>query len=152
MGTRLRLPGNRFTFAAARVHTDMDMAERPGMRDGSTFAIDVAREADGRSVVVVSGDVDLHSGPELRDRLADLVEDEPRQVVIDLTDATFLDSMALGVLLGAKRDLAARDARLDVVVSNPDLQRVFEITMLDRVFDLHESRAALHASDGDGTA
>jgi anti-sigma B factor antagonist len=126
------------------------MGERPSMGEAAIFSIDVAHEEDGRPIVVVEGDVDLHTGPELRDRLAEIIDDNPRQIVIDLSAATFLDSMGLGVLLGAKKSLAAKGARIDLIVSNPDIRRIFELTMLDRVFDLHSSRSALAAADGAG--
>ena len=49
--------------------------------------------------------------------------------------------MALGVILAAKKRLAAQHARLELVVPTPEIRRIFEITMLDRVFDLHESQS-----------
>jgi anti-sigma B factor antagonist len=98
-------------------------------------------------VVAVVGDVDLHSAPELRDRLAQLGETDAKQVVVDLSECDFLDSMALGVLLGAKKRMARHGRELHVVVRSPDVRRIFEITMLDRVLDLHKTRA--EALDGD---
>jgi anti-anti-sigma factor len=98
-------------------------------------------------VVTVVGDVDLHSAPELRDRLAQLGETDAKQVVVDLSECDFLDSMALGVLLGAKKRMARHGRELHVVVRSPDVRRIFEITMLDRVLDLHTTRA--EALNGD---
>jgi anti-sigma B factor antagonist len=112
--------------------------------------IDVER-SKGAAVVVVNGDVDLHSAPELRERLALLADGEDEHVVVDLSDSTFLDSMALGVLLAAKKRRDADGKRLDIVVSTPDVRRIFEITMLDRIFDLYATRAeALGAGREDG--
>ncbi len=127
------------------------MDEPSGLRESALFSVEVENaDGDGRAVVVVAGDVDLHSGPELRERLAEIVDGEPRQVVVDLTETTFLDSMALGVLLGAKKRLASNGGQIAIVVSNADLRRIFELTMLDRVFDLYPSREALAAADGAG--
>ena len=60
--------------------------------------------------------------------------------MLDLSQVTLVDSMALGVLLGAKKRLATHAGSLDLVVSKPDIRRIFEITMLDRVFTLYASR------------
>jgi anti-sigma B factor antagonist len=59
--------------------------------------------------------------------------------------------MTLGVLLGGMKRLGTAGGRLELVVSRPDIHRIFEITMLDRVFELHETREqALEAClDGD---
>lgn len=124
------------------------MGERASTDGGDYFHVDVERESDGHPVVTVAGDVDLHSGPELRDRLAAIIDDDARHVTIDLTHTTFLDSMALGVLLGAKKRVEATGGNLGLVVSNPDLLRIFEITMLDRVFEIRPTRSQAATTDG----
>ena len=122
------------------------MDERPASAGGD-FRLEVDQTSNG-PVVSVSGDVDLHSAPELRDRLAAIIDEEGAVVTVDLSETSFLDSMALGVLLEARKRLAAIGGELELVVSNPDIRRVFEITMLDRVFTIHLSRAAAIASGG----
>jgi anti-sigma B factor antagonist len=102
------------------------------------------------TLVVVGGDVDLHSAPLLRDELTLLADADVREIVLDLSDATFLDSMALGVILAAKKRVTAQHGRLELVVPAPEIRRIFEITMLDRVFDLHESQEEA-TRDRDGT-
>lgn len=97
--------------------------------------------------MAVAGDVDLHSGPELRDRLTSIIDGDVRQLTIDLSEATFLDSMALGVILGAKKRLDDTGGRLGLVVSNPDLLRIFEITMLDRILEIRPTRSEAVAND-----
>ncbi len=106
--------------------------------------------SEGAAVVVVNGDVDLHSAPELRERLALLADGETEHVVVDLSGSTFLDSMALGVLLAAKKRRDADGKQLDIVVSTPDVRRIFEITMLDRIFDLYATRAEALGGRDDG--
>jgi len=108
--------------------------------------------SDQHPVVTVVGDVDLHSAPVLRDTVTAVFGTTSERVTVDLTEATFLDSMALGVLLGAKKRLAEGGGELDLVVSTPEIRRVFEITMLDRVFEIHPSRDAAGLDDRAGAA
>ena len=55
---------------------------------------------------------------------------------------TFVDSMALGVLVGAMRRLAERGGELRIACADQGVRRIFEITMLDRVFAFSPSREA----------
>jgi anti-sigma B factor antagonist len=108
--------------------------------------------APGITVLSISGEADLHSAPELRDTIATAIEDGAQELVLDLSATTFVDSMTLGVLLGALKRIRARGGHLRLVVPGADVRRIFEITLLDRVFPLHGTReealdAAL-ASDG----
>ena len=100
------------------------------------------------SIVTLAGDVDLHSAPLLRARLVALADAYAEHVVLDLSAATFLDSMALGVMLAAQKCLVAANGRLDLVVPTPEIRRIFEITMLDQVFDLHDTRAEAISGGG----
>lgn len=103
----------------------------------------------GTSVLTVYGDADLHTAPELRERLSEAIDDGAEAIVLDLSGTTFLDSMSLGVLLGAMKRLRARHADMRLVVSRPDVLRIFEITLLDRVFAIDETReAALRSLSG----
>jgi anti-anti-sigma factor len=88
-------------------------------------------------VVSVVGDADLEVVPELRDHLESAASRSQRSVVLDLSKATLIDSMALGVVLRAAKRLRAQSRELHVVVPQAALRRMFEITLLDRVVSLH---------------
>jgi anti-sigma B factor antagonist len=135
-------------WAAPAVGTERHLGDARGIGFDRLFRVGEARLPDGAVVVEVEGDVDLHSAPELRDRLNALIGDGAERVVVDLSEATFLDSMALGVLLGAKREVADRDGMLELVVATDDIRRIFEITMLERIFRIHPTRAEALGADG----
>ena len=95
----------------------------------------------GALVFVLFGEVDLHVTPELRDRLTGAVDEGADYVVLDLARVSFIDSMALGAVLGAMKRLGSLGGQLRVIVPRTsELRRIFEITMLDQVLTLDESR------------
>jgi anti-sigma B factor antagonist len=106
------------------------------------FRIEEERPArNGVVLFVLYGEVDLHVAPELRERLTTAIEEGADYIVLDLSRVTFIDSMALGVLLGARHRLRVLDGDLRLVVGSPDLRRIFELSLLDRVFALDRTRA-----------
>jgi anti-sigma B factor antagonist len=94
------------------------------------------------AVVTTAGDLDLHTAGDLRRALIDAVEEGADVVVVDMAGTTFVDSMALGVLVGAMRRLAERGGELRIACADQGVRRIFEITMLDRVFRFCPSREA----------
>jgi anti-sigma B factor antagonist len=104
------------------------------------FRIDEERLGSRIVVIAIHGDADLTAASELRDRLGEAIEEGPSGLVLDLSGATFLDSMALGVFLSSMKRLRARGGRFRVVAPHDDIRRIFELTLLDRVFDLDPSR------------
>jgi anti-sigma B factor antagonist len=119
--------------------------------DGSDdFHIDEDRPSATTVVLAIHGDADMRAASELKDRLGEVIDDSPSAIVLDLTDATFLDSMTLGVFLTAMKRLRARGGRFRVVAPRAEIRRIFEMTLLDRVFDLDVTRQDALAAAGDG--
>jgi anti-sigma B factor antagonist len=106
----------------------------------SGFRIEEERPTPATAILAIHGEADLHSAPELRERLRAAIEGGATVVVVDLTETDFVDSTSLGVLLGATRRLREREGEIRLVVPRPELRRIFEITLLDRVFQLHDTR------------
>src|SRR5688572_17409305 len=69
----------------------------------------VEKLRDNIPVLEVAGDVDVHTAPQLRDRLNKLIDETDGDIVVDLTGTGFIDSTGLGVLVGARKRLAGRD-------------------------------------------
>lgn len=118
-------------------------------REELDFRVDVVGAGAAVTVISVEGQADLHTAPELRSAISGAIDDGASALVIDLSGATFIDSMTLGVLLGAVKRLRPEGGTVAVVCTDPHIRRIFEITLLDRVFSLHTDRdGALDHADG----
>lgn len=82
------------------------------------------------AVVTPHGDLDLVTSPEFRSAVDAAIDDGAAAMVIDLSDAGFLDSTALGVLLSVHRRLAGR---LAVAGAQPVVRRLFDVTQMGTV-------------------
>lgn len=104
----------------------------------------------GLYVVTLHGEIDAYTTPRLRSDLHQLLEDDAvKALVIDLAAVTFLDSSALGALVGALRRLRERAGHLRIVRPEGNAARIFELTGLDAVLDLYAGReAAVNAASG----
>jgi anti-sigma B factor antagonist len=79
----------------------------------------------------------VETAPQLREALADTIgSNAGERVVVDLAGTDFLDSSALGVLVGASKQLESKHANLTVVCTKQHLLRVFELTRLDQVISI----------------
>jgi anti-sigma B factor antagonist len=111
------------------------------------FAIE-DRRVDGKAhVVAVSGEVDLFTAPEFKQRVTAPIGAGIDHVIVDLTQTTFIDSSSLGVLIGAHRRLQQRGGRLVVACDNEAILKTFRITGLNGVFTIAESVDAALSED-----
>jgi anti-sigma B factor antagonist len=92
----------------------------------------VSASGTGFSVVTLHGDSDAYVAPRIRSDLATaLGAGEP--LVVDLTQATFIDSTIVGILLESLADCEKRERPLLLLLPEdaaPEIHRLFEITGL----------------------
>ena len=94
---------------------------------------------DGEACVpVTEPEVDLYNVPALQEALLSAVR-RGALAVIDLVEATFIDSTALGALVRAARQ--ARPGSVRVACANPDIVRIFELTRIDRLVPVYDTVA-----------
>ena len=106
------------------------------------FEVVTGEFGDGVAVATVIGEADLYTAPELKQALNGLVDGGAHSVLVDLSRTTFLDSTTLGVLMGAVRRLRPTGGEIAIVCRDPNIIKIFTITLLDRIFAITDSVAA----------
>jgi anti-sigma B factor antagonist len=88
----------------------------------------------GSAVVEVSGELDLYTAPEFRDKL--LEAGEARDLIVDLRGSSFIDSTGCRALLLASRRLEPEGRRLVIVNSDSEIARIFSIMGFEELFTI----------------
>jgi len=96
-------------------------------------------EQSGWSILGVSGEVDMATAPRLRQRVIAITASGVTHLVLDLEECDFLDSTALGVIVGALKRLRTNEGHLRVVCTQTGLLKLFDLTGLNNVLDIHGS-------------
>ncbi len=112
------------------------------------FDVQTEKVDDSTYVIALAGEVDLYTAPEFKQQLLDVVAKDAKEVVVDFTKTTFIDSTTLGVLVGGVKRLRIQDGRLSLVCSDRNITKIFEITGLDRVFSIYPTRDEALAKTG----
>jgi len=102
--------------------------------------IEVTKDRHGSAVVLaVSGEIDVHTTPQLREALLGEISNDSPTVVLDLAGVTFIDSTGLSVLITALK--RARSLGGDVRLRAPSHQvfKVLELTRLHQVFEVEDA-------------
>lgn len=104
------------------------------------FDVNTEKLSDEQYVISLAGEVDLYTAPEFKQQLLEVIDQGGRDVVVDLSNTTFIDSTTLGVLVGGVKRLRPAGGSLALVCTDENITKIFEITGLDRVFPIHSSR------------
>ncbi len=106
-------------------------------------SVDGWEHSEELAMFVAGGDIDFDASPKLRECLADRIHAGARRLVVDLSKVTFIDSTAIGVLVGAVMRLHEEGGGTLAVVcaeENRRVTRIFEIAGVDSLIALHHSR------------
>jgi anti-sigma B factor antagonist len=91
------------------------------------------------ALIVASGELDVQSVPELRARLAEVLDAGQTRVVVDLADVSFIDSLSLSALVGAHRKLGD-SGRLAVVAVHEYVRLILQATGLEQELNVFATR------------
>ena len=82
----------------------------------------------GSSVISLRGELDLASSGALEEELVRVLASDAEQIVVDLRELDFMDSMGLGVLIKAHQGAQEAGKRLSLVRGGQQVQRLLELT------------------------
>jgi anti-sigma B factor antagonist len=91
-------------------------------------------------VIAISGEIHVSTAPAFARGLDAALAHGATNVVVDLDAVGFIDSTGLSVLLNGLRGVNRRHGQMALVVSNPTVLRLFEVTGLDATFDIRRTR------------
>jgi len=109
--------------------TSMNLKVTPRRVDDSTQALDL------------EGEVDVYTAPLLRQEIMDQVDAGVKNLLVNLDKVEYLDSTGLGILIGGVKRLKEQGGSLRLVGPSARISRIFEITGLNKIFDVYATEA-----------
>lgn len=103
---------------------------------------------DQTCLLELQGEVDVYTSPQLKQDIMRLAESGVKHVIINLSKVEYLDSTGLGVLIGGLKRLRESGGSLVLVGPGMRILRIFEITGLNKIFDIYDTEQEAAAKEG----
>ena len=100
---------------------------------------------DSGLVLPVFGEIDVANADALHEQALSLGEGGRAFGILDMSELTFIDSTGLSALIDARKQLLQMNCAMRLVITRPNIRKVFEITGLTEVFDIYASVEAAAA-------
>jgi anti-sigma B factor antagonist len=91
-------------------------------------------EISGLPVLKVAGEIDVYTAPEFKSAINAVIESGHKDLIVDLTDVSYMDSGGFGALLGATKRMRPRGGGINLVGCSEAIERMLRITRLDTIF------------------
>ncbi|HCF3892133.1 TPA: anti-anti sigma factor HsbA [Pseudomonas aeruginosa] len=100
------------------------------------MAITALPSADGQELTIqIQGRFDFGAHQDFRDAY-ERVAITPRRYVVDLRNATYLDSSALGMLLLLRDHAGGENAQISLANCSPEVRKILAISNFERLFKI----------------
>lgn len=97
-------------------------------------------QQDDVTVVRIDGQLVVGNRQELKQAVLDAVDGGARKVLVDFSGAGYIDSAGLGVLVSLAKRVRDLGGELKLADLNDDLRTLFELTKLDTLFAIGDTR------------
>lgn len=101
---------------------------------------EISRDGDV-TIVEVTGQLIVGNRQELKDEVLKSLDSDSRKYLIDFRDTAYIDSSGLGVLVSLSKKIREKGGEMRLSNLNEDLRTLFELTKLDTLFVIADSRA-----------
>lgn len=103
---------------------------------------------DGRSVIVITpaGRLDITTAWQFRLKLQESISRVAPHIIVNLSQVDFIDSSGLTSLVAGMRDADKVKGSFRICSVHPEAKLVFEVTMMDSVFEIYDTEEAALAN------
>jgi anti-sigma B factor antagonist len=120
-------------------------------------SIEISTKSVGPVTVIhITGELDVIGGPQLEELARKTLEQGARRCIVDLTRATFIDSIGVGSLIRTHRAAVDKNSALAVAGAQGMIAQLIKITQLHRIFKVYatldEALASAQQEVGTGSA
>lgn len=90
----------------------------------------------GNTVISLSGDVDMHSSPMLREKLLELIKNKPPRLIVNFKGVSYIDSSGIATFVEGLKHVKAYKGRLQFSELPQSIMDIFSFSKLDKVFEI----------------
>jgi anti-sigma B factor antagonist len=95
------------------------------------------REYKGKKIIALSGDIDMYSSPELREKLMGLIKKKIHALFVDFNKVSYIDSSGIATFVEGLKGMKSYGGRLRFFGVPVRIMDIFNFSKLDKVFEIY---------------
>ncbi len=95
----------------------------------------------GLMICHVSGEVDINTSPEIKKAFDKLISKKEPKIIVNFSKVTYVDSSGLATLVEILKNMRSYGGRIKLTNLSPKVKSLFEITKLDKLFEILQDEA-----------
>lgn len=99
--------------------------------------IKINKKTERMAIMAISGRITAATAPEIKEQIKKLVSEGWVELILDLSETTFIDSSGLSAFVSGLKQTKENNGKFRLAALNNDVYSIFKITMLDKIFELY---------------
>jgi anti-sigma B factor antagonist len=95
-------------------------------------------EREGVKICKAQGEIDINTAPQFKKQFDGIIKIKEAKVIINMESVDYIDSSGLATLVELLKNFRKSGAKLKLVSLTPKVKSLFEITKLEKLFDIAE--------------
>ncbi len=104
--------------------------------------VHVRASEEDTHVVELGGEIDVYTSPKVKDAITELIDQGHYNLIINLEKVRYIDSTGLGVLIGGLKRVREHGGTVNLVCTNPQIKKIFDITGLVKIFGIYDDEGS----------
>ena len=96
-------------------------------------------------IIEPTGRLDINNAAKLRKQVAEIINNKPNLLLVDLKNVSFMDSSGLGALVAALKTVRGIGADMVLCSPNEQVSMLLELTSMSKIFKIYGSRAEFNS-------
>jgi anti-sigma B factor antagonist len=101
----------------------------------SSFNI-ASKSKDDIHILVLSGELDAHTAPELEESIVALIDKECYKIIVNFSDLDYISSAGLGVFMAYLEDVRKLGGDIKLTHMKPNVYNVFDLLGFPTLYDI----------------
>ena len=101
---------------------------------------EISELENGREGVRVTGEVDIYTATQFKEPIEKLIEANTKDIFLDLTDLSYIDSTGIGILIELRKGSMSRDLNMTRINPQKNVVKLLQLTGVDQIFSIVEEK------------
>ena len=93
-------------------------------------------EDKNRTIIAISGEIDMYSSPELREKIMSFIKLRVQTLSVDFLKVSYIDSSGIATFVEGLKGMKTYGGRLQIFNIPEAIMEIFRFSKLDKVFDI----------------
>lgn len=95
------------------------------------------KEVDDINIIEILGNIDLAENFKIQNTISDLLKNNIKNFIIDMSEIEYLESVGIGLMIQLKKNIAQKEGEVKFIIKSQQIKKLMAMVKLDKYFEVY---------------